>query len=161
MCSRLSSAREPQEAQRSSCVADCVHSAYTPEASFAPLFVSACARFAACTRLGRPTPRVNVSHAARSRLSTGTRCASLTFVLPKEVSPPYIPIVLKAAHRRAVNTTGRPKPVNQTSWPTGLVALFHNQTRRPAGACAPQEERHVTSSSDKTRAAVTGARAAD
>jgi hypothetical protein len=59
------------------------------------------------------------------------------------------------------NTTGRPKPVNQSSWPTDLGALFHNQTRRPAGACAPQEESHVASSSDKTRAAATGARPAD
>jgi hypothetical protein len=27
-----------------------------------------------------------------------------------------------------VNTTGRPKPVNQEIWPTDLVSLFHTQT---------------------------------
>jgi hypothetical protein len=59
------------------------------EAVFAPLFLSACARHRDVARDRAPESTGGGFHTGSiEALHTGTRCASLTFVLPKEVSPP-------------------------------------------------------------------------
>jgi hypothetical protein len=105
-----------------------------PEAVFAPLFLS-------------------MSASARRRAPTGTRCASPTSARLEVRRRPSRPR-RKAAHRRAVNTTGRPTSstavpcVFPLTWmnPSGGTSNFplcveRSSTEQPIGSiCRPDSE---------------------